>query len=83
MITREDSYVGDRVILTGGSYKCSSYNPFYGSKLACAGTITEFFFNRVRVSWDNGKSDNYNLEDLSVCVYLTDQSKSIEVTSIW
>ena len=61
--------VGDRVKLTTKKYSKMRANPVWGDQYQCAGTVIGKINYKVvplRVGWDNGCSNVYNHEDLSL-----------------
>ena len=57
-----------RVVLISGRYNPEPAEPVWGSKYECIGTITELLDEvdnyDVRVKWDNGKTNIYEIKDL-------------------
>jgi len=57
-----------RVVLLGKRYTPEPVEPVWGSKYECIGTITELLDEvdnyDVRVKWDNGKTNIYEIKDL-------------------
>jgi len=61
--------IGDRVKLVVPFYGCSSHNPVWGSICGkIIGTVDNIGCCplSVRVDWDNGETNYYNKQDLSL-----------------
>lgn len=68
MKTSDSLHRGDRVLYISGDHGVSDSNPLVGTNYECAGTVVDTGGHgmHVRVHWDNGLSNSYNLGDLKI-----------------
>lgn len=68
-----------RVILTkpDEDYTIGLGNPVVGSKWECEGTVTEYSYEDASVRWDNGHSNGYKDNELSLADRIEGRCKSI------
>ena len=64
----KDMRMGMRVILTrpDREYTIGFANPLFDTKWECVGTVDRYSGNSARVCWDNGESNTYKDNELSI-----------------
>jgi hypothetical protein len=68
MLKITECFLGMRVMLTNPnpSYTIYESNPAVGSRFECEGEITTIDKDFVEVEWDNGSSNTYKNNELSL-----------------